>query len=193
MKKIRQRLVQTGSPKGTFRLGDPHPTNSELFFCRWSISKKYKEEWFTKESLEKHRDRIRKRNATEKSKLMKINYWRSERARSVKRAWIKTENGKANKRKWYATEKGRAWRSCERASRRITSKSKLSKYFKEQMREIYKFRNELDLIAASAGSTTRYHVDHIYPIKGENFSGLHVPWNLQILSAEENIKKSNVI
>lgn len=38
-----------------------------------------------------------------------------------------------------------------------------------------------------------YEVDHIIPIKGKDIMGLHVLWNLRIITKEENKKKFNKI
>lgn len=62
----------------------------------------------------------------------------------------------------------------------------LSKDQKDQILSVYKHAKECEILTGD-----KYHVDHIVPLRGENISGLHVPWNLQILPADVNISKGN--
>lgn len=54
--------------------------------------------------------------------------------------------------------------------------------------EWYKLAKELRWL-----SEEPLHVDHIVPLQGKDVCGLHVPWNLQILPASENIRKGNKV
>ena len=46
-----------------------------------------------------------------------------------------------------------------------------------------------DMLTKTSGIA--HHVDHIHPIKGKFFSGLHVPWNLRVIKGSDNIRRGN--
>lgn len=62
----------------------------------------------------------------------------------------------------------------------ITADQKLA------MRQLYLQAMELTKLTSE-----RYVVDHIVPLISFEVCGLHVPWNLRVITQEENLKKSN--
>lgn len=54
------------------------------------------------------------------------------------------------------------------------------------MRQLYLQAMELTKLTGE-----RYVVDHIVPLISDEVCGLHVPWNLRVITQEENLKKSN--
>ena len=62
----------------------------------------------------------------------------------------------------------------------------LSEFQKKEMENFYWLAKDLEKVTGGI-----YHVDHIVPLQGKNVCGLHVPWNLQVLPADINMKKSN--
>jgi len=57
---------------------------------------------------------------------------------------------------------------------------------KQEIKAIYA---ECRRISSETG--VKHHVDHEIPLKGLKVGGLHVPANLRIIPAIENIKKRN--
>ena len=78
-------------------------------------------------------------------------------------------------------------RDARRRARKLNATPDwLTDEHKEQMKAIYREAKKME---KKTGIT--HHVDHIEPLQGENVSGLHVPWNLQVLTATDNLSKGN--
>ncbi len=88
------------------------------------------------------------------------------------------ERLKDNKRIYYENNKDK-FRSYV-AKRKAAKLQAIPKWADlEKIKEIYKKCPE------------GYHVDHYYPLQGKTVCGLHVEYNLQYLSAKDNLSKGN--
>lgn len=123
---------------------------------------------------QKHRDKLDAENK-ERNKAPKMIAW--------KRAYMKEYN------KTY-TENNRAKYNAKAMKRHAAKKQRtppwLAKSHFDQIEIFYdasrRLSKELGII---------FNVDHIIPLQARNVSGLHVPWNLQVIPRSENYSKRN--
>jgi hypothetical protein len=73
-----------------------------------------------------------------------------------------------------------------RASKLNRTPSWISKEELNKIREVYKLARKL-----TKETGVVYHVDHIIPLQGRLASGLHTLYNLQVITAKDNLAKSN--
>ena len=81
---------------------------------------------------------------------------------------------------------GRAIKANYKKSKKKATPAWLTKEHYDQIREFHKLAIEMQ-----KETGIEHHVDHIVPLQGLTVSGLHVPWNLRVISHSENRSKSN--
>lgn len=111
-----------------------------------------------------------------------VQKWRKENLELAKR------REKLIKKKWLKNNK--AISLARTNNKRADKLQRMPKWLSTQQRieiqDFYVLAKELQWL-----SEEQLQVDHIIPLKGKHVSGLHVPWNLQILPRSINYQKSN--
>ena len=132
-----------------------------------SYYQEYKRKW-AKENKEYKKEYKRKHYQENKERYKECN-------KEYSRRWIQDN-----------PDKNRARTAKKRARKRNATPEWLTEEQDNKIKLYYKIAKALENIDG-----VKRHVDHIVPLKGKGVRGLHVPWNLQILTAEQNLSKNN--
>ena len=144
-------------------------------------------EW--QESNVKRAEYFKEYNKSEAGKKAKQGYYERNREAVIARAQGRTDEEKRRYRKTHKLNNPDLYKEFVNARRRRFRNATPKWLTAEQKMEIrLKYRLAIEL---SKKTGTRYAVDHIVPLFGESVCGLHVPWNLTVITQDENLKKYN--
>ena len=128
-------------------------------------------------------------NASEAGKEAKREYYGRNKDAVKARAQARPIEEKTRHKKAHKAENPEYYKSLVNARRRRYREATPKWLTPEQKLEIrLKYRLAIEL---SRRLGVLHAVDHIIPLQGENVCGLHVPWNMEVITQEENLKKSN--
>jgi len=106
-----------------------------------------------------------------------------------KKSYVKyAEERKAKQRLWSKTNRGTANALAKKY--KLKKANATPKWLSESQLLHIKCRYQLAAMLNIHG-VEKWHVDHIVPIRGKDVCGLHVPWNLRVIPAKENMTKGN--
>jgi len=113
-----------------------------------------------------------------------------EQINNNKKLWyVKNKEIKLLKNKQWALnnkDKRRAHRSKRRAIELNATPLWLIDQDYKDIQDFYTMAKELENVFP-----WKQHVDHVIPLQNKSVCGLHVPWNMQILSVKANLEKGN--
>lgn len=94
----------------------------------------------------------------------------------------------STKKRWKVANKGKV--NANTAKRYAVKKNATPNWLTaEQLNEIEDFYILAETLTSFTG--IKYQVDHIIPLTHKDVQGLHVPWNLQVISMSDNCRKNN--
>ena len=134
-------------------------------------------------------ERRKEKPKTDAAKAAGKRYYEKNRPAVIARAAARPAEEKRRNRAEYKdrnVDVVRADTSVRKRRHREATPRWLTPSERLQMRELYVQARKMTELTRE-----RYVVDHIVPLRGEEVCGLHVPWNLRVITQEENLKKSN--